>query len=89
MSVKASVSMSEQQDAFIRSLVEEGRYSSASAVIQSGLELLRAQTERERAEMAALRHFFEDRRDGPFLEMQEARTATAEIIARKRAALDL
>ena len=62
MSVKASVSMSENQDAFVKSLVAQGRYASASAVVQQGLELLRAKTEREEAEIAALRAFFEDRR---------------------------
>ena len=34
MSVKASVSMSENQDAFVKSLVAQGRYASASAVVQ-------------------------------------------------------
>ena len=89
MSVKASVSMSEQQDAFVRSLVESGRFSSASAVVQRGLELVRAEAEREEAELAALRAFFEDRRDGPFEDSAAARRATQEMIARKRAARGL
>ena len=50
MSVKSSISLSDQQDAFARSLVEHGRFSSVSAVIQSGLELLRQKTEAEDAE---------------------------------------
>ncbi|WP_313608756.1 type II toxin-antitoxin system ParD family antitoxin, partial [Rhizobium sp.] len=45
MSVKASVSISDQQDSFARRLVEEGRYASLSAVVQRGLELLRQETE--------------------------------------------
>ena len=44
-SVKASVSVTAQQAAFARGLVEEGRYPSLSAVVQRGLELLRAETE--------------------------------------------
>lgn len=86
MSVKASVSVSDQQDAFMRALVREGRFASASAVVQRGLELLRAETEREAAELAALRAFFEERRDGPADSDAEARQATREMIAAKRAA---
>ncbi|MEL6645348.1 MAG: type II toxin-antitoxin system ParD family antitoxin [Pseudomonadota bacterium] len=84
MSVKSSVSMSEQQDAFVRALVEEGRFASASAVVQQGLELLRAQTEREEAELAALRAFFEDRANAPVEDSASARAATEDLIARKR-----
>jgi len=36
MSVKASVSITEQQDDFARHLVAEGQYSSVSAVVQRG-----------------------------------------------------
>ncbi|TRD15662.1 ribbon-helix-helix domain-containing protein [Palleronia caenipelagi] len=43
MSVKASVSLSEQQDSFARALVADGKYASVSAVVQRGLELLRAE----------------------------------------------
>ena len=45
MSVKASVSLTEQQDAFARDQVRQGRYASLSAVVQRGLELLREETE--------------------------------------------
>jgi antitoxin ParD1/3/4 len=86
MSIKASVSISQSQDAFARSLVASGRFSSVSAVVQHGLELLRAQTEREEVELAALRAFFEDRRDGPFEEPASGRAATEAMIAAKRAA---
>ena len=84
MSVKASVSMSENQDAFVKSLVAQGRYASASAVVQQGLELLRAKTEREEAEIAALRAFLEDRRGGAFEHAETARAATREMIEQKR-----
>ncbi|MBZ0123365.1 MAG: type II toxin-antitoxin system ParD family antitoxin [Roseovarius sp.] len=85
MSVKASVSMSEQQDAFVRSLVKEGRFASASAVVQRGLDLLRRQTELEEAELAALRAFLEERRGGPFEDTETARAASREMIEKKRA----
>ena len=37
MSVKASISLTETQEAFARELVAQGRYSSLSAVLQQGL----------------------------------------------------
>lgn len=89
MSVKASVSMSEQQDAYARALVREGRYASVSAVVQHGLDLLRRQNEREEAEIAALRAVLIERRDGPFEDATAARAATRAMIDRKRAAYGL
>ncbi|MEM9963455.1 MAG: type II toxin-antitoxin system ParD family antitoxin [Pseudomonadota bacterium] len=85
MSVKASVSITERQDAFVRQLVQHGRYPSVSAVVQRGLELLKAETERQEAEVAALRHFFEERAAGPFVRAAEGRERTEAMIARKRA----
>lgn len=89
MSVKASVSLSEQQEAFVRRLVAEGRFSSVSAVVQHGLELLCAKTERDEAELQALRVFFQERRNGEFEGMAEAREATREMIKTKRVARGL
>ena len=66
MSVKASVSITDQQDNFVRQLVADGHYSSLSAVVQRGLELVRSESEREEVELAALRAFFEERAKGPF-----------------------
>lgn len=89
MSVKSSVSMSEQQDAFVRGLVSDGRYSSVSAVVQQGLELLREQTETHEAEISALRAFFKERAEGPFEDEQSAREETRAMIERKRGELGL
>ena len=85
MTVKASVSISDQQDAFARRLVEEGRYSSVSAVVQQGLELLRKQTEMKEAELAALRELIEERSKGPFLNAEESSRRIDALIARKKA----
>jgi antitoxin ParD1/3/4 len=86
MSVKASVSLSAQQDAFARELVRQGRYASVSAVVQRGLELLRAETEAREAELAALRALLAERAAGPFVSVAEARAATEAMIAAKRRA---
>ena len=81
MSVKASVSISEQQDEYARKLVTEGRYSSLSAVVQRGLELVR---ELKSAELAALKQLLKDRANGPFLSMDEAREQTESLIEQKK-----
>ena len=86
MSVKASISISAQQEAFARALVEEGRFASLSAVMQHGLELLRAETEAREAELAALRALLAERAEGDFVTIAEGRAATEAMIAAKRRA---
>lgn len=86
MSVKASVSLSEQQDDFARGLVAKGEYASVSAVIQRGLELLRSETEREAAELEALKAFFRARAEGTFVSAEEGRARTAAMLEKKRRA---
>ncbi|MGJ8573297.1 MAG: ribbon-helix-helix domain-containing protein [Hoeflea sp.] len=87
MSVKSSISLSDRQAAFARSLVEQGRYSSVSAVIQNGLELLRQQTEAEEAKTAALKCLLVDRLGGDFVESAEMQTRVASMIDKKRRSL--
>jgi antitoxin ParD1/3/4 len=85
MSVKASVSISEQQETFARKLVEDGRYSSLSAVVQRGLEMLREETETKEAELEALKALIAKRRAGPFLSREESRQQIEAMIAEKKA----
>ncbi|MEO3416174.1 type II toxin-antitoxin system ParD family antitoxin [Roseovarius sp. CAU 1744] len=89
MSVKASISLTETQDAFARELVGQGRYPSLSAVLQQGLELLREQTEAKDLETEALRALIMERRDGPFVDMSESRARTRAMLAGKKAQHDL
>lgn len=89
MSVKASVSISESQDAYARALVADGRYSSLSAVIQHGLELLRAETEAREADTKALRALLEERAKGPFLSAEDFGKKIDAMLANKRRVLGL
>lgn len=89
MSIKASVSISRQQDLFARKLVEEGRFASLSAVIQRGLELLREETEIKDAELAALKALIYDRMNGEFLTTEESNKQIEAMVARKKAKLGL
>jgi antitoxin ParD1/3/4 len=84
MTAKTSISLTDAQEAYARELVVRGVYPSLSAVLQQGLELLRAQTEMQEAELAALRALLDERAKGPFLSMDEVRAETAQMIERKR-----
>jgi antitoxin ParD1/3/4 len=84
MTVKTSISLTDAQEAFARKLVAEGRYSSLSAVLQQGLEMLRAETEANDAETAALRALLEKRAQGPFISMEESDARIDAMLKRKR-----
>ncbi len=97
MTAKASISLTDSQEAFARELVAQGRYPSLSAVLQHGLELLRSQSETQEAELAvlkalearargpsdpaALKALLEERAKGPFISMEEGRRQTARMLA--------
>ena len=87
MIVKSSISLTEQQDAFARSLVDSGRYSSMSSVLQQGLELLRQKTEAEAVETAALRELVQRRLEGPRISAAEMEGRVTAMVERKRRAL--
>jgi antitoxin ParD1/3/4 len=89
MTVKTSVSLSDQQAAFARKLVEEGRYSSLSAVIQHGLDRLQTERDAETAEIEALKQLLEERQREVPISMETARRHTEAMIQRKRAELGL
>lgn len=84
MSIKASVSISEKQEAFARGLVGDGRYASLSAVVQRGLDLLREEIEAKEAERVALQALMRERADGPFVTLDEGRRDTEAMLAAKR-----
>lgn len=67
MTVKTSISLTDQQDDFARSLVREGRFSSLSSVVQQGLDLLRRQTEAKNLETEALQVLLRERQAGDFV----------------------
>ncbi len=84
MTVKTSISLTDDQEAYARSLVENGQYSSLSAVLQRGLDMLRRENELHDAELDALRGLIDSRREGPFTDMQTLRADTLAMLERKR-----
>ena len=86
MAVKSSISLTDEQHAFARALVEAGRYSSVSAVLQQGVELLRRRMDAEELETAALRELLSRRRDGEVVSAERMDTLLGSMIAGKRRA---
>lgn len=81
MTVKSSISLSDEHHAFARAQVQDGRFASVSAVIQHGLDLLRQKAEDERLERAALKALLEDRLAGPFINADEMRRRVITLAA--------
>lgn len=86
MTVKTSISLTDDQEAYARSLVEAGRYPSLSAVLQRGLEMLRRDNQIRDAEVEALRSLIDRRRAGKFVELDEGEAEALAMLERKKKA---
>ena len=84
MTVKSSISLTDDQHSFARTLVDSGRFPSVSAVLQQGVELLRERMQDEAQERAALAEILRKRRSGPFLSATKMDSRLSRMIARKR-----
>jgi antitoxin ParD1/3/4 len=84
MTAKTSISLTDTQEAYARSLVESGHYPSLSAVLQHGLDMLRRDSEMHEAELDALRSLIDRRRAGTFVDIDAGETETRAMLARKR-----
>ena len=89
MTIKSSISLTDEQHAFARTLVEAGRYTSLSAVLQQGVDLLRQRMETEELETAALRALLSRRREGAFVSAKQMDARLATMIVDKRRAHDV
>ena len=86
MTVKSSISLTDELHAFARTLVDEGRFASLSAVLQQGVDLLRQRMYAEEAETAALRELLSRRRKGRFVSDREMDKRLDAMITEKRRA---
>ena len=86
MTVKSSVSLTDEQHAFAKDLVQAGRYSSVSAVLQRGIDMLRHRLEREEMETEALKLLLSRRRDGDFITSTQMDGRIKEMGVRKHRA---
>jgi len=83
MTAKTSISLTDEQDAYARALVAQGRYPSVSAVLQRGLEMLRRDDETHNAEIQALQTLIDQRRSGPFVPLEESAEAFLAAVDRE------
>ncbi len=84
MTVKPSVSLTDEQFSFAKSLVDAGRYSSLSAVLQQGVDLLRQREDQEMGDTLALKAILEERMKGPFISTEEFDRHLEAMFAEKR-----
>jgi antitoxin ParD1/3/4 len=84
MTAKTSISLTDDQEAYARSLVESGQYPSLSAVLQRGLDMLRRETEMHDAELEAMRSLIDQRRAGAFVNIAAGEANTRAMPTRKR-----
>lgn len=90
MTVKTSISLTDEQEAYARSLVESGSYPSLSAVLQRGLNMLRRENEAHEADLEALRTLIDQRRAGPFVSINDGEGETRAMLeCRRRASVGL
>ena len=85
MTVKTSISLTNEQEAYARGLVKSGQFATMSSVLQRGLDMLREHKETHEAELEALRSILNERRKGPFIGLEEGRTRTEARLREKRA----
>jgi len=89
MTVKTSISLTDDQEAYARRLVDSGQYPSLSAVLQRGLDMLRQENELHEAELEALRTLIDRRRQGTFVDLDTLKSDTLAMLERKRRARGL
>ena len=89
MTVKLSVSITDQQAEYARRQVAEGRFPSTSAVIQQALEAKRREDEEYEEWKAGFLAEMKRRAEGEFISVEEFRDRVEAMLARKEKALGL
>ena len=89
MTVKISISLTDQQAEYARKQVEEGRFPSTSAVIQQALEAKRREDEEYEAWKAGFFEEMKRRMDGPHVSMDEFDDMVEDMLDEERARLGL
>lgn len=84
MTVKSSISLTDEQNSFAKELVEAGRYSSVSVVLQQGIDLLRQRMQEEDLQRAALKAVLEQRAAGTVASGAQMDKSIARMITEKR-----
>lgn len=89
MTVKISISLTDQQAAYARKQVEEGRFPSTSAVIQQALEAKRREDEEYEAWKTGFFEVMRRRAEEPAMDMEAFRKSVDDMLAEERVRLGL
>lgn len=89
MTVKISISLTDQQAAYARKQVEEGRFPSTSAVIQQALEAKRREDEEYEEWKAGFFEMMAERAKGPHISTEAFEERVDNMLAEERARLGL
>ena len=89
MTVKISISLTDQQADYARSLVEKGLFPSTSAVIQNVLETKRREDEEYEAQKAAFFAMLDERRKGPHVDAETFDRMVDDMLAEESRKLGL
>ena len=86
MTVKSSISLTDDQHSFAKTLVDSGRFPSVSAVLQHGVEVLRRHIENDELERTALAEVLARRRADKFVPAAKMDDRIERLLIRKRRA---
>jgi antitoxin ParD1/3/4 len=86
MTVKSSIAPTDEQHLFAWELVEAGRYSSVSAVLKQGNDLLRQRMQDDDLQRTALKALLDQRVAGTFVSGAQMDKSIARMINEKRRA---
>ncbi len=86
MTVKPTVSLTDQGYDLAKTLVESGKFASVSAVMQYGLRLVEREEESYRARLDAIRIDLERRMQEPTLSAKDMDCMLDELLSKKRQA---
>ncbi|RVT83333.1 hypothetical protein DXV76_13900 [Rhodobacteraceae bacterium CCMM004] len=84
MTVKISISLTDQQAAYARKQVEDGRFPSTSAVIQQALEAKRREDEEYETWKAGFEKMMIERIDGPHVDVETFDRMVEDMLDEKR-----
>ena len=86
MTVKSSISLTDEQHSFAKELVQAGRYSSVSAVLQQAIDLLRQRVQEDDLQRTALKALLDQRSAGAFVSGAQMDKTIARMFTEKRSA---
>ena len=84
--MKSSISLTDEQHSFAKELVEAGRYSSVSAMLRQGIDLLRQRMQDDDLHRTALKALLDQRSAEAFVSGAQMDKTIARTIAEKRRA---